>query len=425
MLQRPPYRSGGSPTYSGWRTREGLPRPYAGGVIAWKQLSSRWRPGPKTFDALVAAVALLLALLTAERDAPVTMERFTAPLLLLAIAGSAALLVRRRYPLAVLAVSTGAATTTMFLLDSATGLFIASLVALGTVASRTDRHTTWLAFAATGVALCAGAIAVRGVGAWYTALLEVLPWVGGAAAAGDALRNRRAYVAAVEERAVRAEMTRDEEARRRVAEERLRIARELHDVVAHHIAVINVQAGVAAHLAQTRPEAAVEALGHVRRASQSVLEELGGILTVLRQPGDGEESGDAPRGPAPGLAQIEGLVASFAAAGLEVDWSLTGTPTSVGDAVDLVAYRVLEEALTNAHKHGRGSAHVSVEYADAAVSLAVVNQVGDGSLLPGSGFGLLGMRERAGAVGGTLRTGAAADGMFHVEAVLPKQESVS
>jgi signal transduction histidine kinase len=394
-------------------------------VIAWEDLSTRWRPGPKTFDALLAALVLLLALFAAEPDAPPTPERLNAPAVVLAVAGSAALLARRRNAVAVLVVTTAATVATMLLLDTATGLVVAALVALGTVAARTDRRTTWLAFAVTAAALCAAAVVIEGRGSWYTALLQVLPWVGGAAAAGDALRNRRAYVAAVEERALRAELTRDEEARRRVAEERLRIARELHDVVAHHIAVINVQAGVAAHLVQTRPEAAVEALGHVRRASQSVLEELGGILTVLRQPGEAEETADAPRAPAPGLAQIEGLVASFAAAGLDVDWSLTGAPSSVGDAVDLVAYRVLEEALTNAHKHGRGSAHVSVEYAASAVSLAVVNEVGDGSRSPGSGFGLLGMRERAGAVGGTLRTGTGADGTFHVEAVLPRQESVA
>jgi signal transduction histidine kinase len=122
-------------------------------------------------------------------------------------------------------------------------------------------------------------------------------------------------VGAVEERAERAERSLEQEARRRVAEERLRIARELHDVVAHHMAVVNVQAGVAGHRITSDPSAAAEALAHVRKAGRSVLDELGGILSVLRGPDD---QGDADV-PSPGLGQLDDLLTSLAAAGLEVE----------------------------------------------------------------------------------------------------------
>ena len=359
---------------------------------------------------------------------------------------------RSRGPVPALALTTGGAAVVTLLQGDPTLVVVAPLLALYTVALRGDRRTTVLAWAATAVPLTlAGLVGAPGV-ALSPEALPVLPWTAVVAAVGDGLRSRRAYLAAVEERAERAERSRDEEAGRRVAEERVRIARELHDVVAHHIAVVSVQAGVAQHLLATQPAAASDALVHVRRSAAAVLEELGDILSVLREPGErGEQSEPGDRGdpgerggperpsaPAPGLARLDSLVDSFIAAGLAVEWSLHGQPRELAPTVDLVAYRVLEEGLTNAFKHGTGTAYVRVEYGSSSLHLCVLNSVAvpvlagsrqraDGSTVQttgrGTGHGLLGMRERAAAVGGTLRAAPASGGTFCVEAELPLRVS--
>ncbi|GLU48205.1 sensor histidine kinase [Nocardiopsis ansamitocini] len=246
-------------------------------------------------------------------------------------------------------------------------------------------------------------------------------WLLLALAVGEAARVRRDYVVEVEGRARRAEESREQEARRRVVEERLRIARELHDVVAHHIAVVNVQAGVATHLIGHNPGAAEEALGHVRRSGRAVMVELNALLNVLRQSGEPV----APTRPTPGVAQLEGLARSFAAAGLQVEWEVGGHARPAPLGVELVAYRLVQESLTNAHKHGRGSgAQVVLDYTDDSLRIRVRNdrerEMGEGGA-PGSGLGLVGMRERVAAVGGTLSAGPTREG-FVVEAVLPITE---
>jgi len=304
---------------------------------------------------------------------------------------------------------------------------LAPLLALYAVALRSDRRSTVLAWASTAavMTLAAALEAPRGM---VVQEAPVLPWTAAVAAVGDGLRSRRAYLAAVEERAARAERSRDEEARRRVAEERVRIARELHDVVAHHIAVVNVQAGVAQHLLSTQPGVASDALATVRRSAAAVLEELGDVLSVLREPGEPAQ-GSAP---APGLDRLDALISSFTAAGLEVGWSLRGQPRELAPTVDLVAYRVLEEGLTNALKHGTGTAHLTVEYGPSTLVLRIVNgtpvlavagsRQGKGAVgttSTGTGHGLLGMRERAGAVGGTLHAAPTSADTFCVQADLP------
>ncbi|TYP90525.1 sensor histidine kinase [Blastococcus xanthinilyticus] len=347
----------------------------------------------------------------------------------------AAVTLRHRWPVRALALTVAGASIVVLLYGIESVATLAPLVALYAVALRSDRRTTLLAWASSAAVLAAagalGALAAPGDGPWQDAL-QVVSWSAAVAAVGNGLRNRRAYLAAVEERAARAERTREEEARRRVAEERMRIARDLHDVVAHHIAVVTVQAGVAQHLMTSQPEAATEALGTVRRSAAAVLEELGDILSVLRGPGEPTVSG----APAPGLARLDALIESFAAAGLEVDWSLSGAPQDLAPTVDLVAYRVLEEGLTNALKYGTGTAHLSVEYRTTTLVLQVRNTVRiltpagsahetpdgpapSGSALSGTGHGLLGMRERAAAVGGSLTAAPTPAGTFLVTAELP------
>jgi signal transduction histidine kinase len=414
------------------------------------------RAHPGTADAGLAA-AVLGVILVGGTSGVHTYELGAAGIALAAFS-CASLALRRRYPWAVL-VFTCALSAVFITLRPADGrvpVILAAAVALYTVAARTDRSTTWT----TGLPACVGLTAlamVLGCGPWYgQANLAVFAWTGMAAAAGDAVRSRRAYVAAVEERALRAEQTREEEAKRRVAEERMRIARELHDVVAHHIALVNVQAGVAAHVMDNRPDQAKQALAHVREASRSALQELRATVGLLRQYGEPE----APREPAPGLALLDQLLDGFQRAGLHVTVDDDEGAGADGDpdaplpaSVDLTAYRVIQESLTNVQKHaGPGADAVVRIRREPGVLEVVVDDDGApgtaASLLPArtlprpgrsadspvppgvpcpadppdgttGGHGLLGMHERAGALGGMCRAGARPGGGFRVWVRLP------
>ncbi|MEU7356626.1 MULTISPECIES: sensor histidine kinase [Streptomyces] len=345
--------------------------------------------------------------------------------LVLMLAGAAALVFRRRAPRTVLAV-----TGTVSLVECVTGdprapVAMSAVIALFTVAATTDRSTTWRLGLLTMTVLTAAAM-LAGPLPWYAQEnLGVLAWTGIGATAGDAVRSRRAVVQAIRDRAERAERTREEEARRRVAEERLRIARDLHDVVAHHIALVNVQAGVAAHVMDKRPDQAKEALAHVREASRSALGELRATVGLLRQSGDPE----APTEPAPGLSRLEELADTFRSAGLPVSVARADQGTELPAAVDLAAYRIVQEALTNVRKHAgpEAGAEVSVVRVGPNVEVTVLD---DGPGEPGGpeagrasedggGHGLLGMRERVTALGGTLTTGPRYGGGFRVHAILP------
>ncbi len=339
----------------------------------------------------------------------------------LMLLAATALVLRRRHPLRVLA-ATGALSVVEFVTgDPRAPVAMSAVVALYTVAAATDRPTTWRVGLLSMTVLTAFAM-LAGPLPWYAQEnLGIFAWTGMAAAAGDAVRSRRAFVHAIRERAERAERTREEEARRRVAEERLRIARDLHDVVAHHIALVNVQAGVAAHVMDKRPDQAKEALAHVREASRSALNELRATVGLLRQSGDPE----APTEPAPGLHRLEELVGTFRSAGLPVEVARTDQGTALPAAVDLAAYRVIQEALTNVRKHAgqEAKAEVSVVRVGPNVEITVLdNGPGDDAaarLEENGGHGLLGMRERVTALGGTCSAGPRYGGGFRVHAILP------
>ncbi|MFJ9738190.1 sensor histidine kinase [Streptomyces sp. NPDC101166] len=339
--------------------------------------------------------------------------------LLLMTFSAAALVFRRSAPMTVLAV-----TGSLSLVESVTGdprapVAMSAVVALFTVAAATDRATTWRAGLLTMTVLT-GAAMIAGPLPWYAQEnLGLLAWTGIGATAGDAVRSRRAALQAIRERAERAERTREEEARRRVAEERLRIARDLHDVVAHHIALVNVQAGVAAHVMDKRPDQAKEALAHVRDASRSALNELRATVGLLRQSGDPE----APTEPAPGLDRLDELAGTFRSAGLQVEVARDDQDTALPAAVDLAAYRVIQEALTNVRKHAGADAkaEVSVVRVGPHIEVTVLDD-GSGDApahQAGGGHGLLGMRERVTALRGTLTTGPRYGGGFRVHAILP------
>jgi signal transduction histidine kinase len=234
---------------------------------------------------------------------------------------------------------------------------------------------------------------------------------------GVAVRSQRAAVEAAEARARQAEATREEEAERRVTDERLRIARELHDVVAHHISVVNVQAGVARHLLESQPEQARNALTLVREASRTVLSEMSTVLGLLRT---GED--ETPMAPAPGLDGAGALVESMRRAGLEVVERTEGEPYGLPEIADLTAFRVVQESLTNALKHGTGTAQLVRDYSATAVVLEIRNPV-RGAAPPsvGGGHGLVGMRERVTAMGGRFTAGPEPDGWFTVRAEIPRE----
>ncbi|GGV00471.1 two-component sensor histidine kinase [Streptomyces litmocidini] len=203
--------------------------------------------------------------------------------------------------------------------------------------------------------------------------------------------------------------------RRRADEERLRIARELHDVLAHSISVINVQAGVGLALLDSDPEQARTALTTIKAASKEALGEVRQVLDTLRTPGD------APRAPAPGLDRLPELVEQAAAAGLAVTVSTSGSPPALPPGTDLAAFRIVQEALTNVVRHsGSRTARVLVGHGSGCLELTVDDDgPATGTEVGGSGNGLAGMRERAAALGGTIEAGARPDGGFRVHAVLP------
>lgn len=387
--------------------------------------TQRWlRAHPLALDGALA-VAVLICMLAGSftdpngRHGPQFGSRtpeLRSVVLMVLVAG--ALVFRRRNPMAVLVFTTAVSVVELVAADPPAPVAMSAVIALYTVASRTDRPTTWRVGLLT-MAVLTGAAMFFGSTPWYTQEnVGLFAWIGMAAAAGDAVRSRRAFVDAIRERAERAERTREEEARRRVAEERLRIARDLHDVVAHHIALVNVQAGVAAHVMDRRPDQAKEALAHVREASRSALNELRATVGLLRQSGDPE----APTEPAPGLDVLDELVITFRQAGLPVEVARADDGVRLPAAVDLAAYRIIQEALTNVQKHAGpdAKAEVSVVRVGPTLEITVLdNGAEEDGPKDGGGHGLLGMRERVTALGGALTAGPRYGGGFRVQAILP------
>ncbi|GAA4234356.1 histidine kinase [Actinomadura meridiana] len=242
-------------------------------------------------------------------------------------------------------------------------------------------------------------------------------WIIVALVSGTAVQGRRAYLDAVRARAEHAERTREEEARHRVAEERIRIARELHDVVAHHMALANAQAGTAAHIARTDPEQAAEILTELSGTTAAALRELQAAVGLLRRSDDPESLE-----PSPGLARLNELVSAFGAAGLHATVTVDGERRPLSPGVDLAAFRIVQEALTNVAKHaGASTADVTLSYGGDTLTLTVSDDGGTAPRppAPGGGFGLIGMRERAQSAGGRLRAGDRPEGGFAVTAELP------
>jgi signal transduction histidine kinase len=336
---------------------------------------------------------------------------------------------RRRFPehMLLLALVTGLA---QLVLDVETTVAdFAMLVITYTVATMGAR---WASRLALTVSLCAAALAQIRWPAVHSgpfghiaiAVFQTVPfalaWV-----LGDSMRTRRAYFAQLEERAARLEKEREAQSKVAVAAERARIARELHDVVAHNVSVMVVQADGAAYVLDTAPDQARKALETISSTGRQALAEMRRLLGVLRT-GEHQESGEYV--PQPDVDQIDELIEQCRSSGLPVDFKVEGTPRPLPSGVELTAYRIVQEALTNTRKHGGPGAGASVRlvYFDDGLGLLVED---DGKGAPhelyeeggadGQGHGLIGMRERVGMVGGTLDAGPRPGGGFRISALLP------
>ncbi|MGW2015402.1 sensor histidine kinase [Streptomyces sp. NPDC001927] len=258
---------------------------------------------------------------------------------------------------------------------------------------------------------------------FFTIIMTVpfaLAWV-----LGDSLRTRRAYFAQLEERASRLEQEREAQAKVAVAAERARIARELHDVVAHNVSVMVVQADGAAYVLDSSPDQAKQALETISSTGRQALAEMRRLLGILRT-GEHKEAGEYV--PQPDVEQIEDLVEQVRGAGLTVDFRIEGTPRPLPSGVELTAYRIVQEALTNTRKHGGPDVGASVRlvYFDDGLGLLVeddgrgaTHEMYEDGGADGRGHGLIGMRERVGMVGGTLDAGPRPGGGFRISALLP------
>ena len=411
------------------------------GDLVLRSAGQRLRhPGPWAIDGFIALVLLAymvdqLALKTrlVEGQHAATPQAY-----LLSVLMVAPLVTHRKWPLPSLAVCLAA------LLLYAPGRYAAypgvvlfAMVYLITLHGTRRQSLIALISCAAAMAVAIGLQpgAVGAYSTWVSSELGIaISWI-----VAESLRNRRARWAELNARAERLEREREEQARRAVTEERLRIARELHDVVAHSMSVIAVQSAVGGHVMDTQPEEARHALAAIEATSRSALTEMRRLLGVLRQ--DGEPAGSLV--PAPGLADLAPLVAQVGEAGLKVWVQVEGERGPVPPGVDLSAYRIIQEALTNVIKHAAAAtACVKVSYEKDAVALEITDdgpgrtdgRRGAGPGRPdepradavaspfSTGHGIIGMRERVAVFGGEFAAGPRADGGFRVFARLPIPE---
>jgi signal transduction histidine kinase len=368
----------------------------------------------------VAVFAGSLALLAARGDSGADTRELDALGVLLAALASLPLVAWRRAPLAVF-VTTATASAALQGFGFPPGPPLGPTVALFLLALSPERTQVprWASGVVVIVLLIvhAGAVGVA-EDAFPTVplLYGALVW-GGAWVIGDRVRQRRDRVAELEERARRAERDAERERRLAAAEERTRIARDLHDSAGHAINVILVQAGAARLLSRQDPDRSRAALETIEEVARETLGEIDQLVRALRE----DDLGDGHAGhvePPPGLAALETLAERHRSAGLAVGIREVGTRRPLAPGLDQAAYRILQEALTNAARHGDGSAEVEIGFAPGSLELAVTNPLRPGSEAGGVGHGIVGMRERATLLGGSLQA-SADDGRFRVRAELP------
>jgi signal transduction histidine kinase len=370
-----------------------------------------WIAGPPTVVLLVATFMVAYSDGT-DLQSPTLAQQILVGL------GSAALLFRYHHPVAVQVVTVLCGSALPMVEPHRIMVDGASMLALYTLTTLVDRRTAWTAAAAAVVFLTLGAAPWQPNGLFDLHSAVPANYIAIAVAVGDSVRTGRILLQQSQERAQQAELTRDQEGQRRVREERIRIARDLHDVVAHHITLVNAQAGVAHHLMQSHPDKAYQALADIKATSRTALDELRATVGLLRQDDDPPETLQ----PAPRFEYLEDLLASFRTTGFDVRLTRRGTARPLTGTGDLAAYRIVQEALTNASKHGTvAQAHVELTYNDTSLHLTVTNPAQPGRRGAGTGHGLIGMRERAENAAGTFATTLAAN-TFVLQAMLPLQE---
>lgn len=351
--------------------------------IVGTHLAGRWQPDRKPFDGVAAA---------------------------LLVVGPLVLVGRYRYPVAVLCIVAGVTLLYLLLGYPYGPVLLSVVVALYATILAGHRLAAWLTVAGLygGHFLLRYLLDQRPASTWAQALglaMSALVVLVGC----EVLRARR-------ERLLEAARVREEEARRRASEERLSIARELHDVLAHHISLMNVQACVALHLMEKKPEQAQIALTAIEAASREAMGELRSVLNILSRPDE-----PAPRAPAPSLRRLDGLVSQAAAAGLDVSSRIEGEPRPLPAPVDAAAYRIVQEALTNVVRHARAThATVTIGYGPRNLTLQIEDDgQGGAAKATAGGNGIRGMRERVSALGGELEAAPLPGHGFRVRARLP------
>jgi signal transduction histidine kinase len=383
------------------------------------------RSNPLLVDAVLASALTLLSIVTLAIGARDIGALHPTSVTLLLVQ-TVPLVLRRVAPIPVLLV-TGVATIAHALLaEGPLNTTLGSLIALYTAAEATDRRTSGILAIALGAAmgaLIAGRAGLpQSLGALVQTELAVLvSWL-----VGTWSRERRAYIGVVEERAARAEHDREERARRAVGEERERIARELHDVVTHHVSVIVIQAGAARRALGKRPDDVAAAVAAIDNAGRRALTDMRRLLGIL---GPADAADGEPLEPMPGLDRLGELVESVRAAGLPVELSIAGERGPLDPGIELSAYRIIQEALTNTLKHADGArARVAVRFEPTAVEIDVSDHGGVGSrdiaVDEQPGRGLIGMRERVAVFGGDFEA-QRRDGGFHIRARLPIEPAAS
>ena len=366
-------------------------------------------------DALLAAAVIVLGLLQTILDNDLSGTEIALNCAV-AVALGILLVFRRRIPLLLLALMLASALAEPLIGESGNGEFFGLfvLVAVYTAAAHTDSRRMWLAGAMTAV--MASVVTVNDPeplnigGAIFFGLLFGVPWT-----VGRMVHDRRQREIALEERADALEREQEQRARAAVAEERQRIARELHDVVAHAISVIVVQARGGRRLLDTEPAEARGAFDTIEGTGQQALGEMRRLLGLLRESED-----QLALAPQPSLVRIDDLVEQVRDAGLPVELAIEGEPTELPPGIDLSAYRIVQEALTNALKHaGPATARVTLRYGEDSLELEIADDGSGSAAGNGGGHGLVGIKERVAMLGGQVEAGGRLAGGYTVRARLP------
>ncbi|MDX6744289.1 sensor histidine kinase [Actinocorallia sp. A-T 12471] len=386
-----------------------------------RDLRARAARHPEALDALVALVlaALTLADVSGGGGSSYAAPGPLAYAVLVAVTGAVAL--RQRFPVGVLAVVLAGEVYLGAAGQKPSGDIVALLIAVYTVAAHRPLARSvlagTLAFAVSAALLATATPGVHAVSlTLYLALLATVWWV------GRSTRLRRSYLAELEDRAARLEKARFADARAARVEERSRIARELHDVVAHHVSVMTVQAGAARRIIDRDPDLARESIATIEQVGRTALSEMRRIVGVLRTDRDAVAPG-SELSPQPGVEDLSGLIEQVRETGLAVELDVAGRERRLSTGVDLAAYRLIQEALTNSLKHAgpHARAWVRLDYGDRSLVVEICDDgrgVIDASA-GGSGHGLVGMRERVALYGGELRIGPRTGGGFRVRATFP------